>query len=41
MSNSKELITLEIPLELKNKIEALAQEKNMTLSEAVSFLLSR
>lgn len=41
MSNSKEKITLELPQELKKKLESFAEENNMTLSEAISFFLSR
>lgn len=41
MSDSKEPITLELSTELKKKIENFATENNMTLDEAVNFLLSR
>ena len=41
MINSDAMVKLEIPAELKNKIEQFAKDKDMTFNEAIVFLLSR
>ena len=41
MNNSKELLMLELPVELMKRIEQFAEAESMTLEEAVSFILSR
>ena len=35
------MVKLEIPVELKNKIEQFAKDRDMTFDEAIVFLLSR